>query len=90
MDKCWSDFVTIFRCSALQNTKYELSFLETVLKTLCARNPFVQLDSQSLQLALDQQKLLSPGSANRFHGLREEQKLWMSFQEMDPAPWGLD
>lgn len=43
VDKCWSDFITIFRCSAMPNTKYELSFLEIVLKTLCTRNPFVQL-----------------------------------------------
>lgn len=43
VDKCWSDFITIFRCSATPNTKYELSFLEIVLKTLCAHNPFVQL-----------------------------------------------
>lgn len=45
--------------------------------------------TQSLQLALVEQKLLSPGSANRFHGLKEEHKRWMNFQEMDLAPWRL-
>lgn len=87
VDKCWSDFITIFRCSATLNTKYELSFLEAVLKTLCTRNPFVQLGER--MRPEPEQELLSPGSANRFHRLREEHKLWMSFQELDLAAWRL-
>lgn len=87
VDKCWSDFITIFSCSATLNTKYELSFLEIVLKTLCTRNPFVQLGER--MRPEPEQELLSPASANRFHRLREEHKLWMSFQELDLAPWRL-